>query len=139
MDRGDDPPPSAAAAHRFIISANAEVPSRENPCTNLAIPSRAGTAFALALAALCLATAARAADDYQLGPDSQRHDGVPEGTVTKHHWKSKIFAGTERDYWVYVPAQYDGQIAGLRDGVSGRPALRRPEAATSACRSCSTT
>ena len=65
-------------------------------------------AFALALAALCLAPAARAADDYQLGPDSQQHDGVPEGTVTQAHWTSKIFPGTERDYWVYVPKQYDG-------------------------------
>ncbi len=65
-------------------------------------------AFALALAALCLAPAARAADDYQLGPDSQQHDGVPEGTVSQAHWTSKIFPGTERDYWVYVPKQYDG-------------------------------
>jgi enterochelin esterase family protein len=23
-------------------------------------------------------------------------------------WKSKIFEGTIREYWVYVPAQYDG-------------------------------
>jgi enterochelin esterase-like enzyme len=50
--------------------------------------------------------AARAVDDYQLGPDSQRHEGVPQGKVTQHHWKSNVFAGTERDYWVYVPAQY---------------------------------
>jgi len=21
-------------------------------------------------------------------------------------WKSKVFAGTERDWWIYVPAQY---------------------------------
>ncbi len=32
---------------------------------------------------------------------------VPHGTVTKSTWKSTIFPGTERDYWVYVPAQYD--------------------------------
>ena len=59
-------------------------------------------------AALILAPAsARAADDYKLGPDSNRQEGVPEGTVTKHAWTSKVFAGTERDYWVYVPKQYD--------------------------------
>jgi len=52
---------------------------------------------------------ARAADDYTLGPDSQRQEGVPQGKVTKHHWKSQVFPGTERDYWVYVPAQYDGK------------------------------
>jgi hypothetical protein len=50
-----------------------------------------------------------AADDYQLGPDSQPQDGVPKGTVTKHTWTSKTFDGTVRDYWVYVPAQYDGK------------------------------
>ncbi|HXX92553.1 MAG TPA: alpha/beta hydrolase-fold protein [Planctomycetota bacterium] len=44
---------------------------------------------------------------YPLGPDSQPQEGVPKGTVTKYHWKSQIFAKTERDYWVYVPAQYD--------------------------------
>src|SRR5262245_42371302 len=50
---------------------------------------------------------ARAADDYPLGPDSQKQEGAPEGTVTKHHHVSQIFPGTERDYWIYVPKQYD--------------------------------
>jgi len=45
-------------------------------------------------------------EPYPLGPDSQRQEGVPQGTVTKHEWKSTIFDGTTRDYWVYVPAQY---------------------------------
>jgi len=44
---------------------------------------------------------------YKLGPDSMRRDGVPKGTVTKDVWHSNIFPGTVRDYWVYVPAQYD--------------------------------
>jgi len=48
-----------------------------------------------------------AAEDYPLGPDSQRQPRVPKGTVTQHQWTSKIFPGTVRDYWVYVPAQYD--------------------------------
>ncbi len=46
-------------------------------------------------------------EHYNYGPDSYPQPGVPKGTVTKHSWKSKVFAGTERDYWVYVPAQYD--------------------------------
>ena len=50
-----------------------------------------------------------AADDYQLGPDSMEHKDVPKGKVTKHTWNSKVFAGTVRDWWLYVPAQYDGQ------------------------------
>jgi enterochelin esterase-like enzyme len=49
------------------------------------------------------------AQEYKLGPDSMRHEGVPKGTVTKGMWHSKVFPGTVRDYWVYVPAQYDGR------------------------------
>lgn len=45
---------------------------------------------------------------YVLGPESQRQDGVPKGTVTKHVWQSQIFEGTTREYYIYVPAQYDG-------------------------------
>ena len=43
---------------------------------------------------------------YKLGPDSQRKDGVPRGTVTKHDWQSKLY-NNFREYYVYVPAQYD--------------------------------
>src|SRR5689334_10676815 len=53
---------------------------------------------------------ASAADDYKLGPDSMPQDGVPKGKVTKYTWnESKVFPGTVRDYWVYVPSQYDPQ------------------------------
>lgn len=44
---------------------------------------------------------------YQLGADSQRKPGVPQGVVTKFAWESKIYPNTKRDYYVYVPAQYD--------------------------------
>lgn len=48
-----------------------------------------------------------AVDDYVPGPDSKPQDGVPKGEVLKFEFKgSKIFLGTVRDYWVYVPAQY---------------------------------
>jgi enterochelin esterase-like enzyme/sugar lactone lactonase YvrE len=53
-----------------------------------------------------LAGFAWAGEDYPLGPDSQRQPGVPQGKVTQYTWTSKIFPGTVRDYWVYVPAQY---------------------------------
>jgi len=46
------------------------------------------------------------AEEYVLGPDSFRQPNVPQGKVTKYEWASKIYAGTTRDYWVYVPAQY---------------------------------
>ena len=59
---------------------------------------------------LLLAPLIHAADDYKLGPDSERHADVPQGKVTKHEWKtSKVFPETTRDYWIYVPAQYDGK------------------------------
>ena len=43
--------------------------------------------------------------------DSKRQPGVPKGTVTKHIWKSRIFANTVRDYYIYVPAQYTAENA----------------------------
>ncbi|MDG2169290.1 MAG: SMP-30/gluconolactonase/LRE family protein [Opitutales bacterium] len=49
-----------------------------------------------------------AADDYVLGPDSMPQAGVPEGSIEKLFFNdSKIYLGTERDWWIYVPAQYD--------------------------------
>jgi enterochelin esterase family protein len=46
--------------------------------------------------------------DYTLGVDSLPQEGVPRGTVEKRTWdESAIYPGTTRDYWVYVPAQYD--------------------------------
>jgi enterochelin esterase-like enzyme len=55
-----------------------------------------------------LALAAPQDDQYILGPDSQVKPSVPQGKVEQHFWdQSKAFPGTTRDYWVYVPAQYD--------------------------------
>lgn len=52
----------------------------------------------------------QAADDYKLGPDSMVQDGVPQGEIIQAKWESKkVFPGTIRDYWIYVPAQYDGK------------------------------
>lgn len=45
----------------------------------------------------------------EYGPDSVRQPGVPVGTITQHEWISEIFEKTTRDYWLYVPAQYDAQ------------------------------
>lgn len=57
--------------------------------------------------ALLAAGAAQAQDENTLTPDSLPQPGVPQGEVTHYTWKSKIFPGTVRDYWVYVPKQYD--------------------------------
>src|SRR5262249_52296085 len=62
----------------------------------------------LLLLAFLSAQAPPAADDYSLGPDSKAQPDVPKGEVTKYTFdQSKIFPGTTRDYWVYVPKQYD--------------------------------
>jgi len=55
----------------------------------------------LMLPALLGVTALRAAD----APPTA---DVPKGEVTKYTFdRSKVFPGTTRDYWVYVPKQYD--------------------------------
>jgi enterochelin esterase family protein len=44
---------------------------------------------------------------YTTPQEAREHPGVPKGTVKQMPaWDSKIFAGTKRDWWVYVPAQY---------------------------------
>jgi enterochelin esterase family protein len=44
---------------------------------------------------------------YETHPDSRENPGVPRGTVKQMPpWESRIFEGTKRDWWVYVPAQY---------------------------------
>ena len=63
----------------------------------------------LLLGALTLTSPLRASDDYTLGPDSQPQAGVPKGQVIGPTlFKSAVFGNTVRQYWVYVPAQYDG-------------------------------
>jgi enterochelin esterase family protein len=62
-------------------------------------------------------------DQYVPGPDSKEQPGVPKGEVTKYSWNgSKVFTNTVRDYWVYVPKQYDlakpACLFVCQDGVS---------------------
>jgi enterochelin esterase family protein len=68
---------------------------------------------AVLFTALVLTTSlASAADDYKLGPDSIEQPDVPRGKVTKHSWTSTVFPHTVRDYWIYVPTQYDSEKPG---------------------------
>ncbi len=61
---------------------------------------------------LLAAIAAQAADDYPQGPDSQEQAGVPKGTVQEYSWKeSRIFPGTTRSYWIYLPPGFDAEKA----------------------------
>jgi len=60
---------------------------------------------------------------YETHADSREHPGVPKGTVKQMPpWESRIFAGTKRDWWVYVPAQYTpdnpAAVMVFQDGAS---------------------
>jgi enterochelin esterase-like enzyme len=67
--------------------------------------------FALSLGLFLAAQAAAAEPDtYPPNPDSVRQPGVSQGEMRHFTFDhSAIYPGTTRDYWVYVPAQYDGK------------------------------
>src|SRR6266496_3269052 len=64
----------------------------------------------LLLSALFLPTvlfAQQPPENYPADSASVEHAGMPRGEVLKFTFdQSKIFPGTWREYWVYVPAQY---------------------------------
>ena len=52
--------------------------------------------------------AAQNKESYPLHKDSKQQDGVPEGDLQQGKFSgSKVFPGTVRDYWIYVPKQVD--------------------------------
>lgn len=61
--------------------------------------------FAIQLAGI---HAIAAEDEYPVPPEGVIKEGVPQGRLEgPFEFRSSIFAGTVREYWVYVPAQYD--------------------------------
>jgi len=54
-------------------------------------------------------------EQYLIHPDSKKQAGVPSGKVTQAEFTdSTVYPGTDRDYWIYVPAQYKpGQATSL--------------------------
>lgn len=68
----------------------------------------------LLLLSLALPAGLLAADGFKATPDHSPQPGVPTGRlVPMPALQSKIFAGTTRDWWIYVPAGYkpDGSAA----------------------------
>ena len=62
---------------------------------------------------------------YETHPDSREQPGVPKGTLKQMPaWDSRIFSGTTRDWWVYVPAQYKpdtpAAVMVFQDGAGGK-------------------
>lgn len=68
----------------------------------------------LTLLTVITAATALADDKFVESPDHRENSAVPHGTLTEMPpWQSKIYEGTSRQWWVYVPAQYkpDGSAA----------------------------
>jgi enterochelin esterase family protein len=62
---------------------------------------------------------------YETPPDSREQAGVPKGAVKQMPpWESRIFAGTKRDWWIYVPAQHKADtpaaVMVFQDGAGAR-------------------
>ena len=62
---------------------------------------------------------------YETHPDARERAGVPKGIVKQMTpWSSKIFPATTRDWWVYVPAQYNAAnpaaVMVFQDGAGAR-------------------
>ena len=79
------------------------------------------TTLALATLALTLSFA-EAKDDYKLGPDSMEKPGVPHGEIIAYpNFKKRDLRRPVRNFWVYVPKQYDGTTPAcfmvFQDGV----------------------
>jgi len=60
------------------------------------------------LALVCGCFAGVAGEDYKMGPDSEEKEGVPKGTVKDYKFtESKIYPGTTRNYWIYLPPNFN--------------------------------
>ena len=71
--------------------------------------------FASCLLWQSLLFAQQPSENYPVDSASVEHPGVPKGEILKFIFdQSKIFPGTWREYWVYVPAQYKPDQACLR-------------------------
>ena len=90
-----------------MLSIMDAITSRPLPGRPLAVPNLLTYARIVAVPVV-VACMFGQAQEYVLGVDSQRQPNSPQGTVTQYAFSSsKIFPGTVRNYWVYVPAQYD--------------------------------
>jgi len=64
--------------------------------------------FTIVVLSASLSLGCFAGEEMKHGPDSEYQEGVPKGKVEQQpKWLSKIYPGTERDWWIYVPSQYD--------------------------------
>ena len=83
------------------------------------------------LAVGCSSVAAQPAAESTLDPDSIQQAGVPEGKIEGPiTWHSDLFPGTQRDYWLYIPAQYEASkpacVMVVQDGIKRAREWRLP-------------
>ncbi len=45
--------------------------------------------------------------EYSLTPNSDYYENIPHGSLDTFLWQSEIYPNTWREYYIYVPAQYD--------------------------------
>jgi enterochelin esterase-like enzyme len=63
-----------------------------------------------ALVALLASTSIAQDESYPVHPDSVVKEDVPQGNVQgPFAFESEVYPGTTRNYWLYIPAQYDPQ------------------------------
>jgi sugar lactone lactonase YvrE/enterochelin esterase-like enzyme len=70
-------------------------------------------------------------ENYPTPPEAEEKSDVPKGTIDgPHEFRSSIFPGTVRQYWVYVPAQYDAEkpacLMVVQDGLGKARGWRLP-------------
>lgn len=73
-----------------------------------------------------------AQNEDSLTEDSKYQPDVPKGEIVGPiQWKSKIFPGTVRDYWLYVPQQYNPDKAAcvliVQDGLNRANGWKLPQ------------
>ncbi len=83
---------------------------------------REGMGFVWAIDQAGKRTLPRNLEVYSPNPENAVQPGVPKGVLTQQApWKSKIFADTTRDWWVYIPADLDASqpapVMIFQDGV----------------------
>lgn len=77
----------------------------------------------------CYEYAEKMEEIFSLPPEAYSSKEVPQGTLTKRHWESRVvYPGVAGDYWVYVPQQYDGRETALMVFLDGEEYLETSKA-----------
>ncbi len=89
-------------------------------------------AFSAAMVILVACHGMAQEETYPVPVEAVQRDGVPQGKIEgPFQLISQIYPGTEREYWIYVPAQYDAAKPAcsiiVQDGLSRAKEWRLPQ------------